>query len=71
MKNEQKDFINEFTSNFAELFVETFLIKYADMFDMNEFPETILKAQQVVLEKIDRKRKNKLKALGYDLQDYE
>ena len=71
MKKEQSDFVNEFTNNFAELFVESFLIKYSDMFEMDEFPKVIFEAQRNVTKKLKQKINSKLKAIGFNPKDYE
>ena len=65
MKNDINDFVEEITSNFSELFVETFFLRYLSTFKKDDLLETIFKSQKILNKKLDKKIKNKLNEMGY------
>ena len=71
MKKDCHTFINEFTNNYADLFVETFLIKYLDQFPMSEFLPILDQTLLAFDKKLKQKIIKKLKAIGYDSKEYQ
>lgn len=66
MKRNINDFLEEITTNFGELFVETFFIRYFNEFDKNDLLSAIPDLKNMLLKKIDNNLKNSLVGMGYD-----
>ncbi len=65
MKNGKK-ILNEITTNFSELFVETFLIRYLDEYKKDDLLEDIKELNKMLKVKINKKFVSSLKSMGYD-----
>lgn len=65
MKNNIDNFVEEITTNFSELFVETFFLRYLSEFDKNELLQTTKEAELMLKKKIAKEMKTKLKSIGY------
>jgi len=67
MKRNVDDFIDEFTTNFSELFIDAFLLRYLDRFNKDKLLDTYKKTRVV----LNRKLKiNYLNKLGLSADDY-
>ncbi|MBE6157157.1 MAG: hypothetical protein E7161_05430 [Firmicutes bacterium] len=53
MKRDVNDFLEEITTNFSELFVETFLLRYLNEFNKKELLKNINIVKQKLIKKID------------------
>lgn len=71
MKRNVNDFLEEITTNFGELFVETFFIRYFNEFDKNDLLSAIPDLKNMLLKKLDNNLKNSLVGMGYDKQEIE
>ena len=71
MKRNINDFLEEITTNFGELFVETFFIRYFSEFDKNDLLSAIPDLKNMLLKKIDNNLKNSLVGMGYDKKEIE
>jgi len=71
MKRNVNDFLEEITTNFGELFVETFFIRYFSEFDKNDLLSAIPDLKNMLLKKIDNNLKNSLVGMGYDKKEIE
>ncbi|MBQ7031034.1 MAG: hypothetical protein IJN13_01510 [Bacilli bacterium] len=71
MKRNVNDFIEEITTNFGELFVETFFIRYFNEFDKNDLLSAIPDLKNMLLKKIDNNLKKSLVGMGYDKKEIE
>ena len=71
MKRNVNDFLEEITTNFGELFVETFFIRYFNEFDKNDLLSAIPDLKNMLLKKIDNNLKNSLVGMGYDKKEIE
>lgn len=69
MENNINDFVEEITENFSELFVETFFIRYLNIYDKNELLETVKVLKNEINNKIYNKLIKKLKSMGYSNKD--
>lgn len=65
MKKEIENFINEITTNFSELFVETFLLRYFSNFDKRYLLETINRTKYLLNLKIENKMLKVLNKIEY------
>lgn len=61
MKKEINDFIEEITSKFSELYIETFFLRFQKEFGKNELNKALIEANKILNVKIKRKIKSKLK----------
>lgn len=59
------NFVEEITTNFSELFVETFFLRYLSDYDERDLLETANEIQNILIKKIKNQMLNKLKKLGY------
>ena len=71
MKRNVNDFLEEITTNFGELFVETFFIRYFNEFDKNDLLSAIPELKNMLLKKIDNNLKNSLMGMEYDKKEIE
>lgn len=71
MKRNVNDFLEEITTNFGELFVETFFIRYFSEFDENDLLSDIPELKNMLLKKIDNNLKKSLIDMGYDKKEIE
>lgn len=71
MKRNVNDFLEEITTNFGELFVETFFIRYFSEFDKNDLLSAIPVLKNMLLKKIDNNLKNSLVGMGYNKKEIE
>ena len=71
MKRNVNDFLEEITTNFGELFVETFFIRYFSEFDKNDLLSAIPDLKNMLLKKIDNNLKKSLVGMGYDKKEIE
>lgn len=69
MKNNVNDFVEEITTNFSELFVETFFLRYLSDFKKDELLEITKIVKNKLNDKINKKIFQKLKSMGYNEQD--
>lgn len=69
MKNNVNDFVEEITTNFSELFVETFFLRYLSDFKKDELLEITKIVKNKLDYKINKKLFQKLKSMGYNEQD--
>jgi len=69
MKNNVNDFVEEITTNFSELFVETFFLRYLSDFKKDELLEITKIVKNKLDDKINKKLFQKLKSMGYNEQD--
>ena len=65
MKKDIDEFIEEITSNFSELFVETFFIRCLDNYDKNVLLKVIKDVKRKLNTKIDKKITEKFKTLNF------
>lgn len=70
MKREIKEFIEEFTNNFSELYVESFFIKFLSEYNQNALLDSILEVNKNLKDKIKKNFIKKLNNLGYNVNDY-
>ncbi len=66
MKKEINDFLEEITTNFTELFIETYFIRFLSNFDSNYLLEATDKMQVLLNTKLNEKIKNYLKEINLD-----
>lgn len=66
MDRDIKKFINEFTKNFSELYVESFCLRFLSDFDKNKLLESIRKTNELLNKRINKYLKIKLKKMGYE-----
>lgn len=66
MKNNIDEFIEEITTNFSDLFVETFFLRYLSNYDANELLGIIKILKNKLNSKVNKKLIQKLNGLGYD-----
>lgn len=71
MKRNVNDFLEEITTNFGELFVETFFIRYFNEFDKNDLLSAIPELKNMLLKKINNNLKNYLMGMEYDKKEIE
>ena len=65
MKNEKKEFIEEFTDKFSELCVESFCLNFLASYDPNDLLESVKEVNMVLNKKLKKNWLKKLKKLGY------
>lgn len=63
MKNNVEDFIEEITTNFSELFVETFFIRYLSDYDVNDLEKVLKKLKVKLNSKINDRLNEKLELM--------
>lgn len=66
MKRDVNDFLEEITSNFSELFVETFLLRYLSEFDKNDLLDVVPRLNCFLRKKVNKKLESALINMGYD-----
>ena len=64
-------FIDEITTNFSEIFIETFFLRFLTEFEKDELLNGSMLVTKKILLKIKRKLRNKLEDMGYNEQDIE
>lgn len=64
MKEEINIFVDEITTNFTELFVETFFIRFLSDFGNQELTKSLKNAGEVLCKKISKKINNKITNLN-------
>ncbi len=64
MNKEIKKMIDEFTTNFSDLFVETFLIKYINDYDIECFDRAINVAYTELINKLRDRIDSKLRKIN-------
>lgn len=69
MKKNINDFNEEITSNFSELFIETYFIRYLSEYSKDDLLENTKKVKELLLKKLNKNLKKKLKQLGYSNKD--
>lgn len=61
MKNNKNEFLEEITTNFSNLFVETFIIRYLNEYNKKYLYKNFIKAKKILNKKIAKIIKLKLK----------
>ncbi len=69
MNKKINDFLEEFSDNFSELYVETFLIRYLNNFNENELITNIKELNNLTNTKIKKLFAKKLEEVGYSKKD--
>lgn len=69
MKKNINDFNEEITSNFSELFIETYFIRYLSEYSKDDLLENTKKVKELLLKKLNKNLKKKLKQIGYNNKD--
>lgn len=69
MKKNINDFNEEITSNFSELFIETYFIRYLSEYSKDDLLDNTKKVKELLLKKLNKNLKKKLKQLGYSNKD--
>ena len=64
MKNDIQKFIEEFTNNFSDLYIESFFLRYLNNFDSLYIIENHKNANDILIKKINKKMQKKLKRLN-------
>lgn len=65
MKENINELLEEITTNFSELFTETFFIRYLSEFDKDDLLESAKQVNKLLTKKINNKLEKKLIKLGY------
>ena len=65
MTKKLDNFLEEFTNNFSELYVETFLIRYLNDFNEKDLVNTIESLNTKLNVKINQLFRSKLEDMGY------
>lgn len=60
MNNKKIEFLEEYSDNFSDLFVEMFIIRYGPIKNFDEFVEDFKKCQALTRQKIVKKFTKKL-----------
>ncbi len=69
MEKKVKDFIEEITDKFSELYVETFLIRYLSDYKEHDLIETLKNANTKLKTKIKIRITDALEEMGFDKKD--
>lgn len=69
MEKRVKDFVQEFTNKFSELYVESFFVKYLSEYDKNSLLEAIQLANKETNVKITELFRKNLKDMGITAEE--
>lgn len=69
MKKTEEEFVEEITTNFSELFVDAFLIRYLSEYDKNNLLDNASEVISILNVKVKNQMQKKLKDMGFATKD--